>query len=343
MPRVSVVIPTYNRAGLIRETLDSVLAQTYRDLEVIVVDDGSTDETPTILGMYEHDVRVRIIRQSNQGEGAARNTGIGVAGGEYVAFLDSDDIWRADKLERQLAILVDSPGQAWVYSDAYVFDHNTREVLYVIGQRVPQYDGLVARELLMVDFVPSPTPVVRRAVFDVVGSFDYTLGANDATAGANVQSGGWSRPWCTDWDMWLRIAATCPVRRDPQALAGYRLHATMLSRYQSAMAMHHYRIATIERAATFAPSVYGPLRRRAVAAQCVRMGRTLTDRGELLGARAMFVEAIRHFPGRLEAYPRLLATLLGRRIVSGLTELRRRGDPATPEAKCCGTRACSEP
>ncbi len=333
MPRVSVVIPAFNRAALIGETLASVLAQTYRDFEVIVVDDGSTDDTPTILAEYERDTRVRVIRQTNQGQGAARNAGIGAARGEYVAFVDSDDVWRPDKLERQLDLLVESPGLAWVYADAYAFDHETRTVLYVIGERVRQYEGHIAPQLLMVDFVPSPTPVVRRAVFDEVGDFDAPLPAGGATERPHSGEDGWARPWCDDWDMWLRIAARYAVRRDPQPLAGYRIHAAMMSQQPTALMMHQYRMATIERAAAFAPSVYARLRRRALAVQCVRMARIFVDQGDVPRARQMFVEALRYFPGRLDVYPRLIATLLGRRVVSGLLRLKRWHSSIPPPAK----------
>ncbi|HVO26477.1 MAG TPA: glycosyltransferase [Candidatus Margulisiibacteriota bacterium] len=333
MPRVSVVIPAFNRAALIRETLDSVLAQTYRDFEVIVVDDGSTDDTPPILAEYERDARLRVIRQANQGEGAARNAGIDAARGEYVALVDSDDVWRADKLERQVALLVDTPGLAWVYADAYAFDHDTRTVLYAMGQRVRQYEGHIARQLLMVDFVPSPTPVVRRAVFDEVGYFDARLPAGGLTEGTHSGEHGWARPWCTDWDMWLRIAARYAVRRDPQPLAGYRIHATMMSQQASALMMHQYRMATIERAAAFAPSVYARTRRRALAVQCVRMARIFVDQGDVPHARQMFIEALRHFPGRLDVYPRVVATLFGSRVVSGLLRFKRWRDSMPPPAK----------
>ena len=101
MPKVSVIIPTYNRSLSVREAIESVLAQTYRDFELIVVDDGSADNTPSVLGSFGE--RIRGIRQANAGVSAARNAGIRAAKGEWVAFLDSDDLWVPQKLERQMA------------------------------------------------------------------------------------------------------------------------------------------------------------------------------------------------------------------------------------------------
>ncbi|QRV15892.1 glycosyltransferase [Haloterrigena salifodinae] len=113
MPRVSVVIPTYDRAETLPRAIDSALAQTIDDLEVVVVDDGSTDETPSVLADYD-DPRVRpVVHATNQGANVARNTGIEHARGEYVAFLDSDDEWRPEKLERQLDAL-EGRSEEWV-------------------------------------------------------------------------------------------------------------------------------------------------------------------------------------------------------------------------------------
>src|ERR1051325_7839947 len=102
-PLVSVIVPTYNRANLLRETIESVLAQTYPNIELIVVDDGSTDETPELLKQY--DDRLAYIRKQNAGGTAARNTGILAAHGEYLNFLDHDDLFLPTKIERQVKIL----------------------------------------------------------------------------------------------------------------------------------------------------------------------------------------------------------------------------------------------
>src|SRR5688572_33231336 len=101
MPTVSVVIPAYNAAAFIRETIDSALAQTYRDFEVIVVNDGSTDDT--MARLREFGSRIRVHEQSNSGVATARNSGVKIATGSWIAFLDSDDLWMPQKLERQLA------------------------------------------------------------------------------------------------------------------------------------------------------------------------------------------------------------------------------------------------
>src|SRR5437773_3781756 len=113
---VSVVIPTYNYARYLPEAIDSALAQTHAPLEVIVVDDGSTDDTPRVLAVYGD--RIRVIRQANRGPGAARNTGIAAARGEYVGFLDADDVWLPRKLELQMARFEADQGLGLVHCGA---------------------------------------------------------------------------------------------------------------------------------------------------------------------------------------------------------------------------------
>ncbi|WP_336036853.1 glycosyltransferase family 2 protein [Halobacterium yunchengense] len=113
MPTVSVVVPTYNRAGRIHRSIESVLAQTHEDLELIVVDDGSTDYTEEVVRSYDDDRLTYVAHEDNRGASAARNTGIERASGEYVAFLDSDDAWLPRKLERQVAVLESRPPE-WV-------------------------------------------------------------------------------------------------------------------------------------------------------------------------------------------------------------------------------------
>ncbi len=122
-PTVSVVIPCYNGAKFIRETLDSVLAQTVAPIEVLVVDDGSTDDSAAIAESYA--LPVRVIRQTNQGESVARNHGIDEARGDWIAFVDADDVWTPNKLERQLEFT--GPDVAWIHTNYHVFGQRNRE------------------------------------------------------------------------------------------------------------------------------------------------------------------------------------------------------------------------
>lgn len=122
--RTTVIIPTYNHARFVREAIDSVLTQTVQDFEIIVIDDGSTDDTPDVLSTVR-DPRVTCVRTVNQGLSAARTEGLRRARGEYVAFLDADDRWRPEKLERQLAMMESEPGIGAVFTNLIQFDGNT--------------------------------------------------------------------------------------------------------------------------------------------------------------------------------------------------------------------------
>jgi glycosyltransferase involved in cell wall biosynthesis len=187
---VSVVIATFNYARFLRESVESVLSQTWSDLEVIVVDDGSTDETPAIMHRWQDDARVIYLRQDHQGAAAAYNVGLRMASGAYVAVQGADDAWLPDKLSRQVAALEAQPGIGLVYSDTTVVDANgipQRGHFYDTG-RLPHV-GRVLPMLLLDNFVPASSVVMRRGVLQAVGLHEETLEV------------------CEDWDLWLRIAA----------------------------------------------------------------------------------------------------------------------------------------
>ncbi|SEH11752.1 Glycosyl transferase family 2 [Natronorubrum sediminis] len=187
MTRVSVIIPTYNRAGSLSRAIDSALAQTVDDLEVVVVDDGSTDETATVLSAYD-DRRVRpIVHATNQGANVARNTGLAHARGEYVAFLDSDDVWDPTKLERQLAVL-EGRSEAWVgaYCDSTLelsgtsgLLRTTAATVLASGDEQPTMEGgdELIGEILADNVQPGAgsTLLVRTNVARAVGGFDEEL------------------------------------------------------------------------------------------------------------------------------------------------------------------------
>jgi glycosyltransferase involved in cell wall biosynthesis len=184
VPLVSVVIPTYNHARFVTQAVDSVLAQTYPNVEVVVVDDGSTDETRDLLSRYEG--QINYIYQENRGLSAARNTGILAARGDYLLFLDADDLVPANKLELQVPHLEARLDYGLVYSGwQYVNENATK----VIDEVRPKKQGHLLKELLCQTFYfPVGTPIIRHSCFDRVGLFDESLRAEE------------------DADMWIRLA-----------------------------------------------------------------------------------------------------------------------------------------
>ncbi len=283
MPQVSIVIPTFNRAHLIGETLDSVLAQTYHDWEIIVVDDGSTDNTAAVIACYG--TAVHYIRQPNAGQGAARNTGIRAACGDYIAFLDSDDLWLPDKLDRQMQVL-DSTASAWVYCDGYEFDGVTGRILGTVGQNNRLYTGDVLEPLVWGNFVASPTPLVRRSVFAEVGYFD------EAPILRNRE----------DWDMWLRIAARYPIELVAEPLVRYRVHSGAGTASESVDIILESKRIVIERAIEREPRRLAHLRSRVLSNLYLTYGRLSASRGSYVRARQLFGQAIRALPASVPAY-----------------------------------------
>jgi len=212
MPRVSVIIPTYNRRAYVQEAIDSVLAQTCTDYEIIVVDDGSTDGTGEVL-RERYGSLVVYAWQENQGVSAARNAAIRACTGEFVALLDSDDLWLPRKLERQMAAFEQHPDTALVYSFGAEIDEKGFELGSGghLGQDLPEPDRPF-ESLLQGCWIPALTAVFRRECLTDVGYFDEGL------VGA------------ADWDMWLKIAERWPVVCVPEVLARYRVHAVNMTK-----------------------------------------------------------------------------------------------------------------
>ena len=182
---VSVVIPTYNLAQLLPGAVESVRAQAWPDLEIIVVDDGSTDDTPDVLERLSREGDLRWFRQENAGAAAARNRGIQEARGEWVAFLDADDFWLAGKLAAQFEALESRPSAAFSYTDERLrFEDGTEE-----DRASRATAGPLLPQALAGNIFATPTAVVRRECFDAVGLFDTRLRTGE------------------DWDMWMRLAA----------------------------------------------------------------------------------------------------------------------------------------
>lgn len=208
-PRVSVILATYNRADLVREAIASVLGQTFTAWELIIVDDGSTDATPTILARYT-DSRIRSLSQPNQGISGARNAGLRVAQGEYAIMLDSDDRQRPDCLARLLAAADAHPEAIVIYGRSQAMNSQGASLPRVVGGPEP-FPGHTLRSLLYGDFLSVIAALVRRDDLLAVGGFD------PATDGAE------------DWDLWLRLAHQGPFTFVDATVAEFRMHAGRLT------------------------------------------------------------------------------------------------------------------
>jgi glycosyltransferase involved in cell wall biosynthesis len=197
-PLVSVIIPTFNRSSLIKEALDSALSQNYRPMEIVVIDDGSTDNTEQVVASYGG---IKYIRQANSGPAAARNNGIRASSGELIALLDSDDRWLPRKLERQVPLFTD-PEIGLVHAAIRFFRDGTGEVLGEMfsGERLDVHDILSHKML------GTQTVVFRRRVFDEIGGFDESLLGPE------------------DFDFFIRVAAHFKMVGMPAVLAEARQH-----------------------------------------------------------------------------------------------------------------------
>jgi glycosyltransferase involved in cell wall biosynthesis len=219
----SVIIPVYNRAAVIARAVESVLAQSRPADEIIVVDDGSVDETASFLNQYLP--QIKIIRQENGGVSAARNTGIRAATGEWIALLDSDDEWLPQKLELAMRYIQAHP-------DCKIFQ--TEEIWIRNGKRVnpknkhKKKGGFIYKESLPLCIVSPSAVVIKRSLFDETGLFDETL------------------PVCEDYDLWLRVSRKYKIGLDTQpGIKKYGGHADQLS--NKFWGMDRFRIKAMEK------------------------------------------------------------------------------------------------
>jgi glycosyltransferase involved in cell wall biosynthesis len=205
MPKVAVVIPSYNCLNYLPRTLDSLLNQTFTDYEAIVVNDGSTDETKAWFDREVKDPRVKMVSQENQGLAIARNTGIINTTAKYVAFLDSDDLWEPTKLEKQVACLDENPEIGLVYTWTTLIDEEDKPTGRIFNW---SEDGNVWKTLTHWNLIGcGSVAMVRRVCLDEVGLFEPRLSR------FNVNE---------DWEMWLRISARYPFKAIKEPLVYYR-------------------------------------------------------------------------------------------------------------------------
>jgi len=288
-PSLSLVIAAYNHGRYLSGTLDSALGQTC-PTEVIVVDDGSTDDTPAVLERFAG--RVRVHRQANRGLSAARNVGLELASGRYIAFLDADDVIAPTKLASQAAVLDADPEVGWVYCDVLIDDEVTGERRLASerfryqGRRL---DGWLFPELVRGNFIPVMSPLVRREALAAAGWFDASLTPME------------------DWDLWLRLSLVAPARYLAEPLATYLVRPGGLSRDRARM--ERCRFLVLDKLTRTQPEALrelGARGRRIVADMHNWFAAEAGARGDWRESRRRLAASVRTVPWQGRA-PRMLA------------------------------------
>ena len=273
--RLSVVVPSYNTARYVRDTLASLLAQTVRDLEVVVVDDGSRDDSLAVLAAVD-DPRLTVAVQANRGLAGSRNSGLLLARAPAIGFCDADDLWFARKAERHLACLDADPRVGLTFSwSAYLDEAGAWTGQYLLSRcRAPS-----ARDLIRRNHVGNGSTVVaRRDVFARAGLFDESLGS------------------CEDFEMWVRAAACSGygVRLLPEVLTGYRVRAGSMSTTYDDFVRGYAR--ALERFRDYVPG-FTPRDAARSYAECLRIAsRKAFSGGQVALSRALFADAVRCAP-----------------------------------------------
>jgi len=292
--RVSLIIATFNHARFLGAAIDSALAQTLGAVDVIVVDDGSTDDTPAVLARYAG--RVRVLRQPNRGLAAARNAGLAAARGTYVAFLDADDVMAPTKLAAQLEMLERSPTIGWTYCDVLIETVATRTTVTAserFGYGARALDGWLFPELIHGNFIPAIAPMIRRTALDAAGGFDERLTALE------------------DWDMWLRLSLIAEARYTPAVLVTYRIRPGGMSEDRARMDRNRFCVLDkINRTRPVALESLGDAGRRIIADTHNWLGKEAYASGDWSEARRRFAASMLTVPWQREA-----PWLLGKSLV----------------------------
>jgi len=195
-PLVSVIIPTYNRAKLLPRAIKSVLGQTYKNIELVIVDDCSTDDTRAVIKNFsQNDKRIKyLFHKKNKGAAAARNTGIKASGGKYIAFQDSDDKWIHDKLEKQMEIFNNFPNRNFVVYTSFLKIGKEEASYFPYCRDVKKKNGMLFDELLIRNFIGFPTILLKKECLENVGLLDESFPRNQ------------------DWELFLRLSKIYPFK-----------------------------------------------------------------------------------------------------------------------------------
>lgn len=286
-PAVSVVITAYNQRSFLPHALDSVRAQTFKDYEILIVDDASTDETPAYLAQQPN---VRVLRNpTNRGVCASRNLGWQMASGRYVSFLDGDDLFLPDKLAAQVASMDADPMLGLVYADSQFCDVSEADLPWRFSDLYPPHRGPdIFEALVRANFIAMSATLIRRVCLDRIGGFDDTMPTED-------------------WHLWLRLSAVYPAHYLPQVLAKYRVHGANISRRR----LKDTRGNAMVRRWLITSSLFARLGPETQYRCYLSAGISLAKLGQMTEARQMWATARHMYPWRPITYGLALLTFLG--------------------------------
>ena len=296
-PTVSVIIPTYNRAHLIGRAIKSVLNQTYQDFELIIVDDGSTDNIEDIIRQFqEKDKRIKYIKHDkNKGASAARNTGIKNSKGKYIAFQDSDDEWFPNKLEKQMKIFKkESPNLGIVYTGFYRIKDSEKK--YIPSHEIVKKEGSIYEELLKGNFITTQSILVRKECFKKVGIFDENL------------------PRLQDWELVMRLSKYYDFECIDEPL--------LISYYtsDSITANHKALIEALELILTKHYKNFNNYK-EILSRHYFSLGSILYLDGDLINGRRYFIKAIKKYPLNIKYLLSYLVSFFGPRTFNKVIKI----------------------
>jgi glycosyltransferase involved in cell wall biosynthesis len=300
---VSAIIPTYNRSELVMRAVQSVLNQTYSNIEVIVVDDASTDDTHERLAVFSDRIHYVLIPHQAKAGGPARNVGIEASRGDYLAFLDSDDEWLPDKIAKQVAVL-DNPDIHVVYCDAVYLDDDGN----ILRLQRERYRGNILSHLFADNIISGSASAVmlRRSCFAKVSLFRTDLVTRD------------------DWDLWIRLAFHFSFDFVPEPLVRIHIGANNIQSTYGAAVLARSLSELYEGLLTNPETREYVLRhwRECQSAISYFVGGNLYWDGDLSAARRAFLRSVRWSPIQKRAYIQLIKTFLPPGLVSGLKRIR---------------------
>lgn len=300
MPKVSVIIPTHNRAELLKKAVKSVLDQTYTDFEILVSDDGSTDDTPQVVEGFS-DKRIRSIRYSNSiGVAVVRNNALINSSGEYIAFLDDDDEWLPSKLEKQASLLEGTPHEMGaVYTGVKSIDAKLGGLVII---KTPKYRGNILQHLLLNNFITTSSILVKKHCFDEVGLFDTEYMS------------------ASDNDMWIRIAQKFEFDYVKEPLVNYYNTEISISRNDKKL------IKGLERLISKYQKQYNA-NSRAYSNQQFKLGIVYCNSGNMKEGRRAIIKAIQMNPYDIRLYYNLVISTFGTNAFKRIKEIRTKYFP----------------